>query len=452
MTDLATNTPPPAATTGPPPHIPPGPRHGSRLNGFAFAVNRRRVTQRMHGRYGPTFTLRLPAWGEAVFLSEPALVKQLFTASPELIGNMEPNLGRVLGPSSFFNLDGEAHKRQRKLLLPPFHGRRVLSYEGIIEEETRREAAGWPEGESFPTLESMMRITLNAILRAVFGAQGEELEALRVLLPPMVTLGSRLTMMPGPELDLGRFSPWGRFRRYRREFDSIVDRLIATAQADPDLDERNDILSLMLQARYDDGEAMPVRAVADQLLTLLAAGHETTATTLAWAIERIRRHPRILAGLVAEADEGGSQLRKATVTEVQRTRPVIDLTGRKVKGESIALGPWVLPRGFTVMVSISLIHDDDSVFPNAAVFDPDRFVGVNPDTYSWVPFGGGTRRCIGAAFAAMEMDVVLRTLLCDFELAPTDEPDEPWHSRGVAWAPARGGVAVVRRRPVGGER
>jgi hypothetical protein len=441
MTDLVS---PPVAK--PAPHVPPGPRHGSRLHGFAFAANRRRVTQRMRRRYGPTFTLRLPAWGPTVFLSEPALVKQLFTTSPELIGNMEPNLGRVLGSTSFFNLDGEAHKRQRKLLLPPFHGRRVQSYEGIIEEEALREIATWPEGEAFPTLESMMRITLNAILRAVFGAQGEEFEALRTLLPPMVTLGSKLTIMPGPELDLGKFSPWGRFRIYRRQFDEIVDRLIAAAQADPHLDQRNDILALMLQARYDDGEAMAPRAVADQLLTLLAAGHETTATTLAWAVERIRRHPRLLERLVSEADEGGSELRKATIIEVQRTRPVIDLTGRKVRGESVSLGPWVLPRGYTIMVSISLTHDDDSVFPNAADFDPDRFLGVNPDTYSWVPFGGGTRRCIGAAFATMEMDVVLRTLLREFEIASTDEAGEGWHSRGVAWAPERGGLAVVRRR------
>jgi hypothetical protein len=168
MTDLATEpaAPSPAADT-PALRIPPGPRHGTRLQGLAFAANRRRVTQRMHRRYGPTFTLRLPAWGRTVFLTEPTLVKQLFTAGPELIGNMDPNLGRVLGPSSFFNLDGEPHKRQRKLLLPPFHGRRVQSYEGIIEEETRRETASWPQDEPFPTLESMMRITLNAILRAV---------------------------------------------------------------------------------------------------------------------------------------------------------------------------------------------------------------------------------------------------------------------------------------------
>ena len=445
MTDLATHQPP-TPVAGPAPNIPPGPRRGIRLQGLAFAVNRRRVVQRMSRRYGPTFTLRLPAWGKTVFVSEPALVKQLFTTSPELIGNMRPNLGRVLGRSSFFNLDGEDHKRQRKLLLPPFHGRRVQSYAGIIEEETRREAAGWPDGEPFPMQEPMMRITLNAILRAVFGAQGEEFEALRVLLPPMVTLGSRLMILPGPELDLGRFTPWGRFRAYRGEFDAIVDRLIASAQTDPELDRRNDILALMLQARYDDGSAMDQRAVADQLLTLLAAGHETTATTLAWAFERLRRHPHLLARLVAEADEGGSELRKATVIEVQRSRPVIDLTGRRVKGDSITLGDWIIPRGYSVMVSIGLIHDADSVFPNAAAFDPDRFVGVNPDTYSWVPFGGGTRRCIGAAFAAMEMDVVLRTVLREFELVTTDEPGEGWHSRGVAWTPERGGLAVVHRR------
>jgi cytochrome P450 len=447
MTDLATDaTAAPAPAGAPAPRIPPGPRRGRRLTGLAFLVNRRRVTRRMRRRYGPAFTLRLPFWGRTVFLGEPALVKQLLTSSPELIGSAEPNLGQILGPCSFFNLDGEGHRRQRKLLLPPFHGRRVRSYEGIIEQETRRETAGWPEGEPFPTQESMMRITVNAILRAVFGAQGGEFEALRVLLPPMVSLGSKLAVLPGSGIGLGRFGPRARFRAYRSEFDAIVDRLIATARADPDLGRRNDILALMLQARYDDGTAMGPRAVADQLLTLLAAGHETTATALAWAVERLRRHPEVLARLAAEADDGGSQLRKAAVMEVQRTRSVVDVTSRQVLGESLAVGPWVLPRGCTVMLALSLIHEDDAVFPNAAAFDPDRFVGVNPDMYAWIPFGGGTRRCIGAAFAAMEMDVVLRTLLRDFEIVPTDEPDEGWHSRGVAWAPKRGGLAVVHRR------
>ncbi|MFF7476883.1 cytochrome P450 [Streptomyces sp. NPDC008092] len=426
--------------------IPPGPRRAGRLHGFAFAVDSRRVAQRMRERHGPAFTLHVPVWGPTVFLSDPTTVKQLFTGGTDLVGVMESNLSRVVGPSSFFSLDGDEHKRQRKLLLPPFHGRRMQSYEGIIEEETRRETAQWPEGEPFPTLASMKRITLNAILRAVFGAQGEELAMLRDLLPPMVGLGLRLSILPGPEIDLGRFSPWGRFLGYRRRFDAIVDRLIAATQADPDLDERDDILALMLQARFDDGSAMPPRAVADQLLTLLAAGHETTATTLAWAIERLRRHPRILARVVAEADEGGSLLRKAAIMEVQRTRPVVAFVGRTVTGESLVLGRWVLPRGYNVMVAISLLHADDSVFPNALMFDPDRFVEAKPDTYAWIPFGGGARRCIGAAFATMEMDTVLRTLLHDFHFTATDEPDEFGRPRDVVSAPDRGGLAVVRRR------
>jgi cytochrome P450 family 138 len=207
------------------------------------------------------------------------------------------------------------------------------------------------------------------------------------------------------------------------------------------------VLSIMLQARYDDGERMTNRQIADQLTTLLAAGHETTATTLAWAVERLRRHPDVLARLVAEVDAGGSELRQATVLEVQRVRPVIDLTARRVKAESLPLGPWVFPRGHTIMVGIGLVHSDETVFPHAARFDPDRFVGVKPDRYAWVPFGGGFRRCLGAAFADMEMNVVLATLLREFTVSPTTAPGERWHSRGVAYAPAKGGVAVVHRRP-----
>jgi hypothetical protein len=400
----------------------------------------------MRDRYGSAFAVNIPIFGHAVVISDPALVKQLFTTSPEIVGNMEVNLGRVLGPGSLFSLEGEAHHRQRKLLVPPFHGRRLKAYEAIVEEETLREVASWPDEAEFATLPSMMRVTLNAILRAVFGADGAELEALRTLLPPLVELGSKLAALPIPRTDLGRFSPWGRFRLIRAEYDSIVDTLIAKAAPGPGLDERNDVLALMLQSTYDDGSAMSHSDIADQLLTLLTAGHETTATTLAWAIERLRRHRLLLRRLVDELDAGGSELLQATILEVQRARPVIDLTARQVKAPMMQLGDWVLPRGQTIMVSISLIHDDDAVFAEAGRFNPDRFVGVKPDLYEWVPFGGGTRRCIGAAFANMEMNVVLRSLLRDFDLVPTAEPDERWHSRGVAYAPAKGGRAIVRRR------
>jgi len=403
--------------------------------------------RRLRDRYGSAFTINVPIVGRAVVISDPAEIKQLFMAGPEVASNLEVNLGRVLGPNSFFALDGDAHRRQRKLLVPPFHGRRLGVYEAAVEEEAVREMASWPEGREFATLDSMMRITLNTILRAVFGADGAELAELRELLPKLVRLGSWLALLPIPHTDLGRYSPWGRFYGYRREYDAIIDRLIGRAQQDPELGERDDVLALMLHSRYDDGSPMSRGEIADQLLTLLTAGHETTATTLAWAVERLRRHPAVLLRLADEADADGSDLRKAAIIEVQRVRPVIDGAARQVRAPAMRLGRWTLPKGQVVIASIYLAHDNDAVFPHARSFDPDRFVGSRPDSYQWIPFGGGARRCIGAAFAHMEMDVVLRTLLRHFTIEPTNERDERWHSRGIAYSPAKGGRAVVHRRP-----
>ncbi|HZR54531.1 MAG TPA: cytochrome P450 [Streptosporangiaceae bacterium] len=402
--------------------------------------------RRLHRRYGPTFTVDVPIFGKAVVISDPADVRQLFMTSPEIADNLDVNLGRVLGPNSFFAITGDRHKKQRKLLTPPFHGRRVRAYEAIVEQEAVREMATWPQGRAFPTLAPMMRITLNAILRAVFGADGADLAELRQLIPAMVTLGARLAVLPIPRTDLGRWSPWGRALAYRRQYDEIVDRLIEAARQDPRLDGRDDVLALMLQSKYDDGSPMTRDEIADQLLTLLTAGHETTATTLAWAVERLRRHPEMLRRLVAEADAGGSELREATILEVQRTRPVVDRTARQVHAPSMELGRWTLPKGQIVMVSIYLMHNNAKLFPDPGAFDPDRFAGKRPDTYEWIPFGGGVRRCIGAAFASMEMNVVLRTLLRDVTLAPTGDRGERWHSRGITWAPAKGGLAVISRR------
>jgi cytochrome P450 len=253
-------------------------------------------------------------------------------------------------------------------------------------------------------------------------------------------------VLPIPTVDWGRWSPWGRFRLMRQEYNEIVERLIVKAERDGGLDEREDILALMLQARYDDGTAMSHSDVADQLLTLLTAGHETTATTLAWAVERLRRHPDVLRELSDEVRAGGKALREATILEVQRTRPVIDIVGRKIRSDGFRLGRWTLPKGLTVLAGIALIHEDAALFPNPRSFDPHRFVGAKPDLYQWIPFGGGARRCIGAAFAHLEMNVVLRTMLREFRIEPTDGPDERWHNRGVAYAPAKGGRAVVTRR------
>jgi cytochrome P450 len=420
--------------------LPPGPTAPRAVQGAYALTQPLRGMRRLKERYGDAFTVNVPIFGHAVVLSDPGEIKQLFTSGPDLVDNLEVNLGRVLGPHSMFALSGAEHKRQRKLLVPPFHGRRLAAYEKIVEEETIRELASWPEGREFATLPSMMRITLNAILRAVFGAEGAEFAELRKLLPPFVTLGSRLAVAPISKK--GRFNPWRRFERMRREYDAIVDRLIAKARPDGD-----DVLAMMLQTRYDDGSGLSRDEIADQLLTLLTAGHETTATTLAWAVERLRRHPALLK----ELQEDDGKLLDATILEVQRTRPVIDLTARQVKQDGFRLGRWTLPKGYAVLVSIALIHDDDAVFPHAATFDPHRFEGARPDLYQCIRFGGGTRRCLGAAFATMEMTVVLRTLLRDCTLVPTTAPGERWHSRGVAYAPAKGGRAVVRRRTTGGE-
>lgn len=400
----------------------------------------------MRRRYGSAFVVNVPIFGRAVVISDPGEVKQLFTSSTEIADNLDVNLGRVLGRHSFFAISGETHKQQRKLLVPPFHGRRLRAYESIVEEEAVTEMATWPQGREFATLPSMMRITLNVILRAVFGADGAELAELRELLPKMVTLGSRLAILPIPRTGLGRMNPWDRVSAYRRAYDVIVERLIASVRRDPRLDERDDVLALMVQSRYDDGSAMSRDEISDQLLTLLAAGHETTATTLAWAVERLRRHPEITRRLSDEVADGGSRLRAATILEIQRTRPVIDRTARQVRAEHMTLGRWTLPKGQIVMVSIYLMHNDETLFPAARRFEPDRFLEHKPDTYEWIPFGGGVRRCIGASFANMEMNVVLRTLLRDFTLEPTGERGERWHSRGIAYCPAKGGIAVVHRR------
>ncbi|MGY4101761.1 cytochrome P450 [Nocardia sp. R16R-3T] len=426
--------------------LPDGPKSPAFVQAIEVMVGRTHAWRRLHERYGSAFTVYLARFGQMVVLSEPAEVKALFTASTDVADNVDVNLGQFLGPGSLFALTGAEHRRQRTLLTPPFHGRRLAVYETLIEQETVRELATWPQGREFATMESMMRITLNVILRAVFGAEGKEFEELRELLPKLVLVGSALAALPVPRRFLGRYGPWARFTAHRRDYDEIVGRLIDRAAIDEHLADRDDVLAMMLRARYDDGTAMTRGEIADELLTLLAAGHETTATTLSWTIERLRRHPEVLRRLVEEVDEGGSALREATLLEVQRVRPVIDMTARKIRAESLRLGRWTLPKGQNVLISIRLMHDNEELFPNARAFDPDRFVGVRPGTFTWIPFGGGARRCIGAAFATMESNVVLRTLLRDFILEPTDAPDERTHFRGVALAPAKKGRAVVYRR------
>lgn len=435
-----------AEVTTDPIRLPAGPRAPRMVQGIKFVTSRRNSVSALARRYGREFTLNLPIFGRTLLISDPVLIKDLFTTGPELLSR-PTTLGDVLGPGSTFSLDGEAHRSRRKLLVPPFHGKRMHSYEAIVEEEVLREVATWPEGVEFETLPSMMRITLNAILRAVFGAQGAALDELRDLLPEAVVVGSKMAVLPGFfRRDFGPWSPGGAMRRYRRRYDDIIDGLIADALADPDFEQRADVLSLLVRTRYEDGSRISNGHIADELLTLLTAGHETTATTLAWLVERVRRNPDLLTRLAQESAVGGSELAQATIWEVQRVRPVIDGTTRRAR-ERIRLGQWVIPKGYVIMVSIGLAHANRDRFPDPAEFNPDRFIGSPPDNYTWIPYGGGIRRCIGAAFANMEMNVTLKTLVREFEFAPTAAPGETYHSRGIANAPGQGGRALVYRRP-----
>jgi hypothetical protein len=425
--------------------FPAGPKTPRLLNGVFFLVARNALIRRLQRRFGDVFTIDMPGFGRMVLVARPDLVKQVYTAKPDVLHGGKNPLGEVLGPGSLFSMDEDRHLRERRLLLPPFHGDRMRSYEAIIEEEATRAMVSWPEGVEFATIDSFQAITLRVILRTVFGAEGRELAEFERLLPPLTAIGQRLVTAPFLRRDYGRWSPGRRWRRLMGRYRRLVDALIDDHLADSDLEQRIDILALMLRAQLEEGEEVDRAETADELLTLLVAGHETTASALAWSIERLRRHPEVLGCLEREAAGEEATLRLATLNEVLRVRPVISATGRLVM-KPFEVGEWRLPPGARVVTGIVPMHEDGRFHPDAERFDPDRYVGRKPDTYAWIPFGGGLRRCLGAAFAQFEMDVVLRTLLRNFELRPTTDPPERESFRGVAFAPAKGAVAIVRRR------
>jgi cytochrome P450 len=430
----------------PTPGLPPGPRLPVAMQTLAMRTRQRPFFERGRRRYGPLFTLRVHGLGPLVAVSDPALIKETFKADPTVLhaGTASP-LRDMLGPNSLLGIDEDQHMEQRKLLLPPFKGQRMKAYEPIIADLATAEIEGWPQDEAFAVARPMQRITLRAILRAVFGAEGARLQALEELIPRWTELAPRVALSPWLRKDFGPHSPWGAFKRRRAELDVVLDELIEVAKADRELEERVDVLALMVQASHEDGSPMTNAEIRDELVTMIVAGHETTAHSLSWTVERMRRHPQILERLAEEADEGGKELREATIREVMRARPVVSFAVRYTR-KPFELGGYRLPVGTRILLAAILTHYDPNLFPRPDRFDPDRFLGVTPDTYSWIPFGGGVRRCIGASFALMEMDVVLRVMLERIELLPTSEPEEQPSFRGVVWVPSEGGRLVMRRR------
>lgn len=406
--------------------------------------------RRSRARYGNVFTIRMIGFGKIVMCAEPALIKQVFAADPTVLhaGTGTP-LAAVLGKYSLLAIDEDAHLSQRRLLLPPFHGERMRAFEQVIEEITEEVVDGWPENHEFAVVPSMQTITLRAILRTIFGASGPELAALEDLIPRVVNLGAAMVQLKFLQHDLGNHSPWGRFLRLRDDAVAQLDSLIAKARRDPAIVERTDVLAALVQATHEDGSPMSDEEIHDQLMTLMIAGHETTATTLGWAVERLRRNPEALARLTDEAlagDEG--EYREAVFRETLRTRPTVTMSVRYVK-QPFVLDGWELPRGTRIALHPGLTQFDPTLFHEPERFRPERFLEGKPEPFSWIPFGGGLRRCIGASFAEMEVDVVLRTMLRRVELLPTTAKSEGWRFRGVTFVPSRGGQAKFKRRRTG---
>ncbi len=425
---------------------PPSVRSSKLVQGVGFAFFRRRAMRHWIKRHGRIFEINVPFFGRSVVISNPALVRSVCTASAEQLSNVQPNMSNLFGPGSIFALDGSRHRDRRRLLAPAFHGQSLKNYEKVIQAETLREIANWPEGSEFRILEPMNRITLNVILRAVFGAEGREFETLREIVPPYMKLGQLLAFAPPPPAWIRRLTPWSRLDRLRREFDRIVFTLMDAADADPDLDERTDVLALLVRSTHNDEAGMSRLDICDELLAFVCAGHETTASALAWAFERLRRHPAVLAELTREVDAGGSKFRHATIAELLRVRTVLDVFGRRVSSADFGPFEWQIPRDRTVLVRIADVHENPEIFSDPELFDPYRFYDRKPGTTDWVAFGGGARRCIGAGFAITEMDMVLRTVLENFRIQTDAAADEKSHFRGVAHTPKLGGLVAVNRR------
>jgi cytochrome P450 family 135 len=400
-------------------------------------------------RFGDEFSVSFPGFERPmVMLSDPELIRTLYTA-PEhgLPPGRTISLLPVMGPNSVLLLEGREHLARRKLMLPPFHGERMRSYESIMREATEREIDRWPEGQPFAIHPHMQAITLEVILKAVFGVTDRERsEQLRERLPMLLSETSSPALQFRFLLAsrLGRGDPMARLREITASIDELLLVEIADRRSDPTLDERQDILSLLIAARFEDGGAMSDQELRDQLVTLLLAGHETTATGLAWTFDLLLHHPAALARLTSEVDAGEDAYLRAVVSESLRLRPVVPLAGRRLASE-LRGGGLSLPAGTDVTPAIWLTHTRADLYPEPYAFRPERFLDNPPSGYGWIPFGGGVRRCLGASFAELEMRVVLETVLHRSVLQPASRKAEQVTRRNVTFSPRRG--TLVRSRP-----
>jgi cytochrome P450 len=403
----------------------------------------------MRRRYGDVFSVPYPTFGRPVYIADPDGIKAIYRGNPADFHAGEGNVGPLeplMGSNSVFVLDDGEHMRERKLLLPRFHGERIQRYAEVMAQAAAREVDRWPVGAPFAMLPRMQSVALEVILRTVFGVTDPQRLALyHERVPQLGKIANLVVWVPAARRNLGRYSPWARFLRARGAMHELVLDEIERARRDPALEEREDILALLLQARHEDGSPMTRDELRDELMTVIAAGHETTATGLSWMFERVLRHPQVEERLRAELSAGEDSYMEATVTEALRSRPVVTDTIRRVKRD-VELSGWTLPAESFVIPSIALMHLREDVYPEPHAFRPERFLDSKPSTYTWIPFGGGVRRCIGAPFAMLEMRTIGRTILERTRLRASDPRPETPRARHVTITPSRGAEVVLEER------
>ena len=425
--------------------LPPGPRLPVAAQTLLFGKYRHRYIPAMQRRYGDMFTLRIaPHARRLVLISRPEDIRTVFTGSTSVFHAGEGNaiLGPIMGDHSVLLLDESEHMRVRQLLMPGFHGAALRGYRDLVTKLARDEVRSWPAGRPFRLHDRMSALTLEVILQVVFGVTDERrLAELRPTVARVVTINP-IVMFGWFYPKLQRFWPWRQFADIQREFDRLLYAEIAERRR-ADLTERSDVLSRLLAVSGDDG--LNDAELRDNLVTLLLAGHETTATALAWAGHELVRRPDLLRRAHQAADEGDDAYLEAVAKEAMRLRPVIYQVARRLKAPA-EVGGYRLPAGVTVMPSIDLVQSDPAHHPDPDVFDPSRYLGAPLAANTWIPFGGGVRRCLGAGFSLMEATAILREMLLAHELRPERARPERPKTRNITMAPARGTRVIATPR------
>jgi cytochrome P450 len=436
--------------------LPPEPNSSPLVQTLRWSFRPLPFMQEAREKYGDNFSVKFLTFERPmVMISDPAAIKALYMErSHGLPPGRDIILTPIVGPRSLLVTKGADHLAHRKLMLPPFHGERMRSYQPLVEEIVDREIDSWPLGEEFPIHPRMQAITLEVILKVAFGvADGPRFERLRTVLTQVLEeTASPVAQLSGlASRRFGGRGPWAKFEKQLKQADELLYAEIAEHRASGAYEEREDILSLMMQARFEDGSEMSDSDLRDQLMTLLLAGHETTATALAWTFDLLLRHQGPLRRLRESLEAGEDDYLRAVISESLRLRPVVPLAGRRLSVD-LETENLHLPAGTDVTPAIWLTHTRADSYPEPFAFRPERFLEDGPDTYAWIPFGGGIRRCIGAAFAEFEMRIALREVLTRCELHKASPAPEKIGRRNITLSPRAGTPVVLTARHPARER